>query len=283
MAPALFPGSEAIGMALLDALSRPLYFRTSFQNSLASVDLTKEELPLQVTCQETVATYDKDKRWGRHYKQNHKKQFVCEVQFSRQVSADIMEQNLALNPIIMPPFERHGATFVLMDRVLYSHPPEQDPNKGSWFSFQFIAIASGFVTYSLAVPPIHYAPAIWMPSTSIKQTVQQAIVNALAPLSPLKTSVQETDCRWTDSRNKRSLLQEREAWTWQAHCSFANKKSIDEIEHALSDRPIIIGPDPAAALPALFVDLASIAYAHPPEQSPNRGSVVAFTFNASHR
>ena len=277
----LIPTSTAVATALQAALSRPLYYPVVQAGSEIKVLLTRPVAPAMVTCNETVAVVDRDHRFGGSVRLKSKKQFTCDVGFMHAVSADVMEQSLAAWPIIVSPFQDQGAIFVMMDRVTYKHRPQIDPNPGDAFTFEFVATAVS--SWSGLVPEVIYTPGSWLPVTSKRQLVHNAIVNALASMGSSQITVQETDCQWTDSRNRRSVQQERQSWNWTAVASFTRQVALDEIERALNNSPIILSPDPSVSFPALFVEVSSVGFSHPPLQSPNRGSVVAFNFIATHR
>lgn len=132
---------------------------------------------------------------------------------------------------------------------------------------RLIDIANSAVFYGAVIDP---------------QTNRMAI-DETKPIKPAKVTVMETISYWQRARFfKRWLSDERAGWTWVMTMTFTNHHAVlERFEELVSDRPINIPADPQNGLRSVIVRLVSSEYTHPPEQSPNRGSVVAVTFEAT--
>lgn len=132
---------------------------------------------------------------------------------------------------------------------------------------RLIDIANSAVFYGAVIDP---------------QTNRMAI-DETKPVKPAKVTVMETISYWQRARFfKRWLSDERAGWTWVMTMTFTNHHAVlERFEELVSDRPINIPADPQNGLRSVIVRLVSSEYTHPPEQSPNRGSVVAVTFEAT--
>lgn len=120
-------------------------------------------------------------------------------------------------------------------------------------------------------------------AASINPNTNRMEIDEQKPIKPAKVTVMETISYWQRARFfKRWLSDERAGWTWVMTLTFTNHHAVlERFEELVSDRPINIPADPENGLRSVIVRLVSSEYTHPPEQSPNRGSVVAVTFEAT--
>ena len=120
-------------------------------------------------------------------------------------------------------------------------------------------------------------------SASIDPNTNRMAIDEQKPIKPAKVTVMETVSYWQRARFfKRWLADERAGWTWVMTLSFTNQHAVlERFEEMVSDKPITIPADPENGLRSVIVRLVSSEYTHPPEQSPNRGSVVSVTFEAT--
>jgi hypothetical protein len=256
-----------------------LYFPVRFSSAGDMVvDYAKAQKPAKVTCQEGHADFRRA-RFGRSLKSDFTKGFTCVLSFAHQVVVDLAERCYAAKPLILPPTDVQRAVPVLLVGSSYQHPPEQDPSRGTVVELEFESAASAGTAYE-AVVPVLLMQVPTLPAVSQKARIHAAIrAQILGKIAPSKLTVQEDSSTWGISRNKRSFCQQRLEWRWTAILSFTKQQSIESVEAALGDSPISILPDAANSLPGAFVEAASAQYAHPPQEGPNRGSVVAVNFH----
>lgn len=100
---------------------------------------------------------------------------------------------------------------------------------------------------------------------------------AAGTISPVGVSVVERNASFTlAQKNMRTLTSERSSWVWEGHVQFPSTSvSVEQFEESLMDGCISISSDDSRSLLAALV---ASEYTYPPEQSPNGGTVVVFTF-----
>lgn len=116
---------------------------------------------------------------------------------------------------------------------------------------------------------------------SINEKTGQMTIHTDKPIAPTGVVVKETRASFRPAARFRSAfnVSELQAWSWIARVSFSSEVSCEVFEdNVLAGGikiPPVIGLDSQRTL---LARLADSEYAHPPEQSPNKGTVVEFMF-----
>ena len=119
-------------------------------------------------------------------------------------------------------------------------------------------------------------------SCTVNPKTGQMTVNTSVPLNPNGCVVKEIGAAYQlTQRFKRQFgVSERTQWSWVARLEFpATEVSTEAFEDSLADNGIQIPPyagDPDQR--TVLARLVRAEYTHPPEQSPNGGTVVEFLF-----
>lgn len=119
---------------------------------------------------------------------------------------------------------------------------------------------------------------------TINKKTGQMTVDLLKPISPTGIVVKEIRSAYRPAKYlKRDYnVMELDQWSWVAEVEFPNTEvSCESFEQALTDTsikiPPVIGLDTASQR-TLLARLVGCEYTHPPEQSPNVGTVARFSF-----
>lgn len=123
-----------------------------------------------------------------------------------------------------------------------------------------------------------FHPTITDPNTGLARVDETTLV------VPAKATCVETSATWRPAKTyRRELVQERQEWQFTLLLSFNQRVSTEEFEESLANTFIRLPPNSDENLLGVFLRPSRTSYIHPPEQSPNKGSVVAITFEASIR
>lgn len=119
---------------------------------------------------------------------------------------------------------------------------------------------------------------------TINKKTGQMTVDLSKPISPTGIVVKEIRSAYRPAKYlKRDYnVMELDQWSWVAEVEFPNTEvSCESFEQALTDTsikiPPVIGLDTASQR-TLLARLVGCEYTHPPEQSPNVGTVARFSF-----
>jgi hypothetical protein len=253
-----------------------LYFPAHFSSGKLMVDYSKPQKP-QVKCEEVSLADEPD--LGRGFGNTQSKRLACVVSFPRQVVFDIAERAFEQIPLIET--QLGGTVGIRLLSAEYTYPPEKDPSGQCKAEYRFEIACRWPVSFFTPAKSKPHAPLFASPF-SLKEKVQNRIADTVSLVSGLPVSVQEESCEWEEV-GRRSYSISRSSWSWRCVVQSASKATFGALEAALSYRTITLPADPEQNTAAVFVRLASIQYAHPPQQDSNRGSVVVVTFQATTR
>jgi hypothetical protein len=92
----------------------------------------------------------------------------------------------------------------------------------------------------------------------------------------------EVHSTFITGKNRRTLSDDRDTWTWELRLGFPCEVALELFEEEVTVTPIALPRDPDAGFDRqVILRLRDARPTHPPEQQPSTGTRVTYTFEAT--